>query len=479
MNQRFQIEDLLTQNNAGVSYRALDSTTDQPVELHRLFPFGPKGGGLRRDEQTIYNQTIEQLVRIHHPALRHVIAGGCDPVDELPYFATEWLPGTALESFLQHRHLNATEAKRLITDALDISQKVSQALSDEAVWLETDLHTLRISDEDTGRGITFSIAPLRHLSKTDAERSLQTIVKLTERVTGWEGKSLTNPKGLEAWLVWLREHAKTATLQEASEKLANINTAQPSSPAKALTPQAARPAPSPQVTAKKKKSKKKDHTVVAFFGTFLAVGLGIGGMKMIQAKPKESNSLSIAESPSLPTEPIQKPQEKPADAVIPPVSPPLTFLSKPAPSNSETPEQRASRQAIELTAAAKQTSDLNDAKAAALAEAIAQRKGVFSPTDHELLLAQNRQQVTVEGIFQAIDYSSSRKTMYLLFSQDPNTVRGKIRVKGAADDLSDAKISPLSGKKISIKGEVQIEKIAGIMRPVVVIESREAIQCHE
>jgi hypothetical protein len=473
VSQRFQIEDLVEQGTSGVIFRALDTETHQHVALRRLLPFGPNGGGLREDEQNAYNAVIQQLTRISHPAFRSVISGGCDAVDGQPYIATEWIAGTPLRSFIRHRHLTLAEAIQLLTHALEICEQISQCLNEEAVWLETDLHTIIIGDEATGRGMTFWIAPLRWLAKNDHDRSLNSIIGLTEQLMGWEGKTPASKSGngLGRWLEWLRDHVKTATLREAREMLVALNSTESIAPSRGPAP----PTPRPVISAKKPivkpKKKKSSNPLVAFFATLAVVAVGLGGWMSLRdhfpprVKPSEIPATAITKIPK------KNHHSPPAGKTELPATAPVAIILDIPPT----------RRALDLTAATQEAVAANEAKVALQNIEIAKRNGVFTPEDRELLVAQNHQHVTVEGVFQSIDYSGSRKTMYLLFTpiNDSNSVRGKVRVKGADEDLSELQLSHLIGKKIRLKGEIQVERIAGLARPVIVVESRSAIQALE
>ena len=60
-----------------------------------LLPVRRGGGGLLEEEQAAYNIAVGRLAGLQHPALRAVVCGGCDPVDGIPFIATEWIEGTA------------------------------------------------------------------------------------------------------------------------------------------------------------------------------------------------------------------------------------------------------------------------------------------------------------------------------------------------------------------------------------------------
>ena len=88
-------------------FRALDTETGKTVAVRRFFPFGALGVGLKDDEKTAYNIALGRLTGLNHPALRSVICGGCDPVDGIPFIATEWIEGHVLEPIVEQQPLPA------------------------------------------------------------------------------------------------------------------------------------------------------------------------------------------------------------------------------------------------------------------------------------------------------------------------------------------------------------------------------------
>jgi hypothetical protein len=222
LRSRFQIEDLMIQDATGVVFRAIDTHTGMSVAVRRFFPFGAAGGGLQPDEETAYKIAIARLAGLKHPALRSVICGGCDPVDGMPFIATEWIEGNPIEPIVRQEPLPAAAAAQLLMQALEVSELLSQVLAEEAVWVETDLDTIILGSEASGRGFTFWISPLKWLGGPEQARGLRSIITLAEEVLGWGGLVVGDQAGggLGAWLRWLRDAADTASLQEARENLA-------------------------------------------------------------------------------------------------------------------------------------------------------------------------------------------------------------------------------------------------------------------
>ena len=240
MIRRFQIEDLIVQDPSGVVFRALDTETGRTVAVRRFFPFGADGGGLHADEQTAYVIAVGRLAGLRHPALRSVICGGCDPVDGMPFIATEWIEGESLQPIIERGPLSAEDSTQVIIQALEVCELLSHVLAEEAVWVETELPTIIVGNEPSGRGLTFWISPLKWLGGDHESRGLESIITLTEEIMGWRGQVVSEQAGLGlgAWIKWLRGAVATTTLQEAREMLAASVGAVPPIPAKNLVAQA-------------------------------------------------------------------------------------------------------------------------------------------------------------------------------------------------------------------------------------------------
>lgn len=484
VSQRFHIEDLVVQDSSGVLFRAIDTETRQPVALRRFFPFGVDGGGLLEDEQIAYDIAIARLAGINHPALRSITCGGCDPVDGMPYIVTEWVDGTPLQSFIEQGPCAPEQAAHLISQALEVCAVLSHVLTEEAIWIETDVHTIIIGDAQSGRGVTFWISPLKWLGKNKNQRGLEAIVSLTEDLMGWNGKVIDEQsgRGLGGWLKWLRASARTTSLHEARERLATAINGTPAAPTKKFVRPATPTAPLPR-------KKKSSGLPFLLIGCVALLAISLGGWALIRwnnslnqdmpalaqkqtaaerSKPKKS---SRKVHPPKPDEPEPEPAATQADS-------PVETEPRVA---GESPEQRANRLAQALTAAAQQSALERETATANTQAAVAARAGIFTPADQELLVAQSGQEVILEGVFHDIGYSNSRKTMYLQFSKNPaNTEpRGAIMTKDAPAELAESKLADLKGKKIRVRGKVRVEKLANLGRPVIVIESGSAIHLAE
>lgn len=423
MIQRFQIEDLVSQDISGVVYRALDTKTNRPVELRRFFPFGATAGGLRENEQVTYATLIEHLALINHPGLRAIIAGGCDPVDGMPFIATEWLEGTSLQTILGHQPYPTEDATILLRHALEVCELLSQALDVEAVWVETNLQDILIGAEGSGREITFAFAPMKWLGQNHERRGLKDLVALCEGLIIWNGKSVAGHagKGLDGWLKWLRRAAATTTLREAREKLP--------APIYSKTPTPAKTPESGSGKAAVSGKNRKSSNLPFFLGaTFALVSLGTGAWALVRHN-NSKNAVITAQ--------IREDMEDLKDLEIPPVA-------EPPPEKISPPNYNR----------------------------------IFTPADHSLLITQENLPATLEGVLEAVSHSKSGKSIYLLFSKKPsrNEPRGRIRLTDAAEDLSETSLAQLIGRKVRLRGTVDVEKFGKHERPLIVIKNRDAIQ---
>lgn len=446
--QPFQIEELVFQDSSGVLFRALDTGTGQTLALRRFFPLGSSGTGLQIDEQASYAVALECLAKLSHPALRSVVGGGCDPVDGMPYIAMEWVDGSSLWHTIQQNPFAENEAVALITRILEVSELISGALMAEALWVETDLRTIIIGTEASGRGATFWISPLKCLGKARDDDGLESLISLTENIMGWSGRQITEAEGggLGRWLEWLRRAARTASLGEAREMLAT---------ALGAAPQAVITMPlrsSPRMGVLPPKKRHSNLPVVSLAVVVLAAMAG-GGWALIRwnnsGHPVDPRSASIENKASSPRKSSKK-------------------------------KERAERPLPKATA---KRDDKEAPKKPVVIQAppTAESGQIFSPADTDLLIARMGEDVNLEGTFEEIGFSNSRKTMYLQFSKTKSDlkVRGAINRKDLSGDLIEAKLAPLIGHKIRLRGKVRVERAGDLDRPVVVIEKRSDLEVLE
>lgn len=401
MSQRFQIEDIVVQDSSGIVFRALDTETNSHVALRRFFPFGANGGGLDEHEQESYQIAVARLSAVSHPALRSVICGGCDPVDGMPFIATEWIEGKRLGSIIAERPLTVPEAGQLLANALDVCMALSEVLGEEAIWVETELKAIVFGAEGTGRGVTFWISPLEWLGQKEDRRGLQSIARLTENVMDWHGKVVTDAKGkwLGNWLRWLRGSAKTATLAEAREKLEE-----------AILADAAE---APRSDDDSDSSSAISGTTIISGALMLAAAGWVGWSWLKQDSSAAGKPGRIATSTVISQRPIPAAEPK-----------------------------------------------------------------IFTLQDHAQLVAEDRNEVTMQGILSGMRYSKTRTELYLLFSKrSPGSEpRGEIALNEKLDSLTEAKLTPLLGKTIRIRGKVRVDEISDLQRPLVMVQGPQSIE---
>jgi len=465
VTQRFQIEDLIAQDASGVVFRALDMTTDVVVAVRRFFPFGADGDGLNEEQQTAYNIAVGRLAGLDHPSMRSVICGGCDAIDGMPYIATEWIPGKTLATFIKNQPLKPAEAINVLTQALEVSELLSRVLAEEGIWVETDVQTIVVGDEGTGRGVTFWIAPLKWMSRSDEPGSMDSIITLTEEIMGWKGQTVGDNAGrrLGDWLKWLRQASKTTTLGEAREMLAASTGMEPPTPSKQLVRQAAARPSVPIKAIKARKKKSINGMLVTIILLFLVAG-GLVGWAIYRKDPHEpKTSGGLAElAAQMAKEDTRKLSESAASAVGSGLSPELREVAA-AMRESEKDDEPGKKE--EVAAAEPAPSPASSSG------------GVFSPNDPRIL-QQEGQDVIVEGVVAKLDYSKSGKTLYLLFSDKPKVeeARGAILISKAGPDLNEAALTPLVGKKVRLSGRLELQKVFTNHRPEVGLANRAAIE---
>jgi hypothetical protein len=418
--RRFQIEDMVAQDAAGIVFRALDRQTGELVAIRRFLPFGVNGGGLSDEEQAEYQVVVERLCAIRHPAMRSVIGGGCDAVDGMPYLATEWIEGISVHTLIERKRLTLPETIYTIVQALEVCEEISHVLEREAVWIEVDLRAIIIGAEEGGRPLTFGISPLKWLGKHDGQHGLDSIVNLTEELMGWRGKTIHAHEsgGLGGWLKWLHRAAKTTTLSEAKRHLLQVSDIKSPVPTKRIL--------SPVTHTRNEKAIKRRSSMPFLIGAIAALSAtSLTGWCLIRWNHSEPFWPANWKS--------------------------LDFSTEKTVKNSNSSLRKKKQEATS-------------------------RKEVFDIADSVLFLTMAGQEVTLGGVLEGFKYSNSRATLYLIFSKDPpnDQVRGAVIVKNASANIKEKELTALVGKRITLRGKIRIESFAN--RPVVVIEKRSNIQ---
>jgi len=441
LSQRFEIQDIVTQDLFGVTFHALDVATGNDVLLSRFFPFGTNGVGFFDEESTRYNQAVARLTEVHHPGLRAVLAGGCDPVDGIPFVVIEWAEGVALASVLEHSIFTPAGAIAIIDKALDVSAALSQVLGEEAVWVDTSPAMIVVDDENPAGEVSFCISPIKWLGTDASKRSLRSLAELAEDLLGWRGKRVPDQAGygLGGWLRCLRANSNTLTLSQVRESLAGFM----EEPAAELI-MASGPAPRQPVILKRPATKRQPLWLP--LGVIMAVAMTGAGWWIIQhrfnlRKPKPVAASSVRTPLAQATQATRDAQTTripPAVAGKPPPTAPLPVESK-------------------VTATGER---------------------VYQVRDSPLLLNVKNQEVTVEGTLQNIRSSDSGKTLYLEFvdSGSMQDVRGYFMTKNLPPDVTEQALKLLLGKRIQITGAVKMKQAFKQKWPELLLKDRTSIK---
>jgi len=224
LSYRFEIQDIVAQDSSGVTYLACDADTGSPLAVQRFFPFGADGGGLFDEQLSEYAAIVDRLVGLQHPGLRALLSGGCDPVDGMPFVASEWIEGESLAELLQLQPYTSADVLDVLERVLEISQALSDVLGTDAVWVETATELIIDDAGENRRGLTFELAPMKWLGHQDSRHSLLPLAELTEDLLGWRRNHMPNQagQGLGAWVKWLRANADATTLRQARAHLVRL-----------------------------------------------------------------------------------------------------------------------------------------------------------------------------------------------------------------------------------------------------------------
>lgn len=507
MSDRFQIEEMVRQDAAGVVFRASDQETGAAVALRRFFPNGADGETFPENVRDVFLQLIERLKSVRSPALRSIIDGGCDAVDGMPFIATEWVEGRTLQDALASGPLPPEVAKSVLLAAIEASSALSEGIGAEAVWVELEPQAVIMSD-DSARACAYWFCPARWLASVGGPKGYQGLADFTELIMGWQGRMITDAtgKGLGGWMKWLRAQPPTTPLATLADELAQrvqipaASLEQPAPPEEMASPQAD-PAPpravrtlatAPAASAKPVVIQRSSSAGVFALVAILAGIAGAFGMWMLSknknsAQPTTPPPAASANPQDIAPLPAAEPTTAPAPGVaeVDEVDQPAEPEPKPEPAfGDQAATKRANELARKLREEAAEQAEKDAAKKAETEQALAeidQGDGIIRADQHDLLVARDGQDVIVGGVFQKTGFSRSGKTLYLFFTEHPgrDDARGAAILSRVSSDISEDSLSPLIGKKIRIHGNVKLMTGYGLNRPEIHISKLTDIEAVE
>lgn len=118
ITSRFQIEDLLEQDETGVTYIAEDKETGLKVALRRFFRKHTES--MKNAESELFRKELKNAITLKHPSLRRVLGGGIDDVDNVGFIATRWVEGVSIAERTKGKYIDATEGVKIVRQALEL-----------------------------------------------------------------------------------------------------------------------------------------------------------------------------------------------------------------------------------------------------------------------------------------------------------------------------------------------------------------------
>lgn len=453
MISRFQIQEMVSQNATRVIFLAEDETTGEKVALRRFFSAGEGVPGVADEDREGFLEAIDTLSQLQHPSLRGVIEGGVDPVDGVPFVATEWVDGIILGDLLENAVLSPADGLKLVRQALSVLEEVQTYSGTKANWLDLRPEDIVVRQTEDGPVFTFWLSLARWLREQEGEEAVVELAALASRCCGFADQSRESEGALGEWLSYVEE--KRPGVAEARGAL-NIIASKDEKPAvqsRLLTgTTAASQAPSPQaVPSLKKKSSATGLVVLAGIVVFLGV-VGLVAYLVVQNRPEESEVAVIAPDP----EPGQADEEAPAEPPAPELEEAAPDADEPAPPEPE-PEPAPVVAKVEAPKKVSSEQDRIAARMNALLDANRKRQArtEFASGEGEELRLLTNKEVTVTGKVDSVRQSS--EYLYFEFSEDRSAQDLCIRIRKS--DTGGATLPDLKkyvGQELAFKGEVTI-----------------------
>jgi hypothetical protein len=474
LTQRFQIEEIAAQNAAGVVYRGVDRVSGLDVAIRRLHGLGGEGAsppGFR----AWLEERMAAAATVRHGGLRAVLAGGCDPVDGVPFVVNEWMEGRALDEWLGGRRLTATEARLLVETALEISALYEAAFGQPGMWLELDADSVVVVENGASGDLYFRLCRAAVLG--GPAPTLAALGGFVEDLLGWKGRAFNDQSGdgLGRWLKWLggrnsgmssaealaawqqpelldRAGAAERNTPDAGERAGTATRS--AKPRSAEVPEFLKPGTAKAVVPFKKRSSGPRWAVAAVLvlGATGAWWALTGGDRQTEA----GESPGLAEIAEAPDKTILGPATAgaladPAVAAAPPVTPP--------PANH--PEAERIRRAQELAARLQEEARQRPALPPRVSGPRNEPVGVFQADQVMELMARRHREVVVEGVLVEVVPARAGQHLYFEFSpsgRPPYVTRGILRVASSNQMAERDRYLPWVGKQVRLRGKADVDR---------------------
>jgi hypothetical protein len=210
LTRRFEIEELVAQDSFRVVYRARDRESGDHVAIRRFLPEGVGGEGYGEEKAGEFDAAVEALAALECPGLRRPVAWGLDPVDRLPFIASEWVEGKTLAEVLEEGEEMPAESGWLLAErALEV-QAVLDATG-HGWQIDLSAESVLVADANGAFQFSFWVAPFPGSSASVS--MVKELASLIELAMGWRGRmpAPNAGEGLASWLRLVRQHRMDAT----------------------------------------------------------------------------------------------------------------------------------------------------------------------------------------------------------------------------------------------------------------------------
>ncbi len=441
--ERFELRDIITQDRNGIVYVARDSVLGRKVSIRRFHPFGPDGGGLERDEALAFEIAAKRLSELQHESLRSVIYGATDPIDGIPYLVSEWVDGESLKTVLADETMEPALVIDVLRIALEMSIILSHVLGEEAVWVETEIESIVVGTQESGRGFTFWISPFKWLGSEMESRKLSSIVALGEELTGWKKRIVSDQAGygLGGWLKWLKNNPD-ASLREALESLSASTGNEPPEPEEVLVRHATRP-----LVPEAGRASSRKPLLLTAAAALLVIALTLAYLHKTAKAPVIAAGYAEQKISDVILNDAETDDAKP-----PPPMSAAERVNAMARKLREEADEKARNQAADSAARKEQ--------AEARKRTLARQGGVITPDQSELFRTfKSNEPVKIKGAVRRIRTSNSGLSIYIDFEGaegiDPvGGIAHKGDFKGTYDT---AEFEKYLGKQLTLDGKVFLE----------------------